>query len=104
MVGVITVNLGHKMISAPFHRFTTSSQSRPLTVLVSTGDAGVGEVDYWIHRILTHLERPVDVQVVDGKNLRVVDDSIIIGKWDLTEWKRLIETNGFRNVGLHASN
>ena len=100
MVGVITVNLGHKMISAPFHRFTTSSQSRLLTVLVSTGDAGVGEVDYWIHRILTHLERPVDVQVVDGKNLRVVDDSIIIGKWDLTEWKRLIETNGFRNVGL----
>jgi hypothetical protein len=72
----------------------------PLNVLISTADAGTGEVDYWIHRFLSRLGRSIDVQVVDTRNLRIVDDSIILSINDLTKWTDLTMRSGFKNVGL----
>jgi hypothetical protein len=73
---------------------------RPLTVLISTADAGIGEVDYWIHNILSRLNRPINVQVIHSNDLAVEDDSIIVGFNDLAKWNQLRAKSNFKNVGL----
>ena len=72
----------------------------PLTVLISTADATISEIDYWIHGFLSRLGRPIDVQVVETENLKLVDNSIIISLNDLTKWANITTQSGFRNVGL----
>ena len=99
VVGVTTVNLGHKVTRAPPVHPSTSL-SRPLTALLSTADADISEVDYWVHRIVSHLERPVDIQVVELENLQIVDDSIILCFRGLDVWTNAISRSGFRNIGL----
>jgi hypothetical protein len=99
IVGVTTVNLGHKVTRAPVYPLT-SSLSRPLTALLSTTDAGIGEIDYWVHRIVSHLARPIDIQVLELENLQIVDDSIIICFQGLDVWTDAVVRSGFRNIGL----
>jgi hypothetical protein len=77
-----------------------SSQRRPLTVLLSTSDADISEIDYWIHRIVSNLERPVDIQVMELENLQVVDDSIVLCLYRIKVWTDAVVKSGFRNVGL----
>jgi len=78
----------------------TSQQRKPLTILVSGLDASIGEVDFWIHNVLSRLDRPVDVQVQYTHELKVLDDSVIIGFNDLGKWGNLVRDSGLKNVGL----
>ena len=98
----LSVGFGHLVaVSVALPQLAVSpSTHHPLTVLISTADAGVGEVDYWVHSILSHLGRSIDVQVVQSGNLVLKDDSIIIAFNDLHHWKDLVQKSSFRNVGL----
>ena len=99
-MGVTTVNIRHIVRKAPPVHPSTSSLSRPLTALLSTTDASISEVDYWIHGIVSRLARPVDIQVVELENLQIVDDSIILCFQGLDVWTDAIVKSGFRNIGL----
>jgi hypothetical protein len=78
----------------------TSHANLPLTVLISTADTDAGEMDFWIHRIVSYLGRPIDVQVIDDNKLAIVDDSIIVTLRNLQRWTDLKVKSGFQNVGL----
>ena len=87
------------MVWAPVHPLA-SSLSRPINALVSTLEVGIGEMDYWVHRIVSRLGRPVDVRVVDLGNLQIVDDSIVVGMSYIDQWMDAIVQSGFHNIGL----
>jgi hypothetical protein len=74
--------------------------SRPLNILISSTDAGIGELDYWVHNVLSRLGRPVNIQVMGHNRLEIMDDSIVVGMYDLPRWTELKLKSGFSNVGL----
>ena len=83
-----------------FFRTTHATSNHPLTVLLSDADVNIGELDYWINGILSHLGRPIDVQVMPSRQLRLLDDSIILAFNDLQKWTELKARSPFQNVGL----
>jgi hypothetical protein len=99
IVGTIAVSLHYNMMWTRVPPLA-SSPSRPLTALLSTADIGIGEMDYWVHKIVSRLARPVDVHVMELDNLQIVDDSIVICFQALDKWTDAIVRSGFRNIGL----
>jgi hypothetical protein len=104
LVGIFVITFVTSSASTIFQhslfRPAYATSKHPLTVLISSADSTIGELDYWIHSILSHLVRPIDVQVIPSKHLKLLDDSIILAFNDLQKWTELKARSSFQNVGL----